>query len=136
MTMRQLRRMYSWISARIQCTAKETRRTPLLGIEALDRLHQADVALLHQIVERQAVAGVAAGDVNNETQMGHHQAARRLQILLVAQLAAQLTLLPGVEDRDAVGHLDVLVDAAEGDGGQHAGSLGNQGLAHVWILIS
>jgi hypothetical protein len=34
-TMRQLRRICSWISARIQCTANETRRTPRSGSKRL-----------------------------------------------------------------------------------------------------
>ncbi|MPN54892.1 hypothetical protein SDC9_202570 [bioreactor metagenome] len=33
LTIRQLRRTYSWISALIQCTAKETRRTPTSGLK-------------------------------------------------------------------------------------------------------
>jgi hypothetical protein len=48
--------MYSWISARIQCKANETRRTPRSGSNRRDRLHQADVAFLHQIRLWQAVA--------------------------------------------------------------------------------
>src|SRR3546814_8483841 len=34
------------------------------GVEALDRLHQADVAFLDQVAQRQAVAVVAASDVH------------------------------------------------------------------------
>ncbi len=60
LTRRQLRSTYSWISARTQCTANDTRRTLTLGIKALHGLHQADVAFLDQIADRQAVAGIAA----------------------------------------------------------------------------
>ena len=35
LTMRQLRRMYSCISALIQCTAKDTSRTPTSGLNRL-----------------------------------------------------------------------------------------------------
>ena len=35
LTMRQLRRMNSWISALIQCTAKDTSRTPTPGSKRL-----------------------------------------------------------------------------------------------------
>src|SRR3546814_1291864 len=46
------------------------------GVEALDRLHQADVAFLDQVAERQAVAVVAARDVHDEAQVRMHQLAR------------------------------------------------------------
>ena len=47
-------------------------------IEALDRLHEADVALLDEVDERQAAAVVAARDRDHEAQVGLHEAVLRV----------------------------------------------------------
>ena len=39
---------------------------PLVGVEAFDRLHQADIAFLNQVGLGQAVAGVAARNMHHE----------------------------------------------------------------------
>jgi hypothetical protein len=59
-TMRQLRRICSWISARIQCTAKN-QPYPSIG-SALHGLHQPDVAFLNQVCVRQAIPQIPTGD--------------------------------------------------------------------------
>ena len=41
----------------------------LVGLEALDRLHQADVAFGDDLADRQAVAAIAHGDAGDEPQM-------------------------------------------------------------------
>src|SRR5882724_4334589 len=46
------------------------------GIEALDRLHEADVALLDEVTDRQSVAAVAARNVHHEPQVRQHQLPR------------------------------------------------------------
>jgi hypothetical protein len=74
--------MNSCISARIQCTANDTRRTPWSGIEALHGLHQADVAFLDQVAHLQAVAVVATGDVDDEAQVRVHQFAGGVEVFL------------------------------------------------------
>jgi hypothetical protein len=43
---------------------------PFFGIEPLDGLHQADVALADQIQQRQADALVIAGDFHDEPEVG------------------------------------------------------------------
>ena len=50
-------------------------------VEALDRLHQADVAFLNQIGQRQAVTDVTTGDVRHEAQVRHDQPLSRFQIV-------------------------------------------------------
>src|SRR3546814_14468147 len=45
-------------------------------VEALDRLHPADVAFLDQVPQRQAVAVVAAGHVHHEPPVQLHKLAR------------------------------------------------------------
>ena len=48
----------------------------LVGLEALDGLHQADIALGHDLADRQAVAAIAHGDLGDETQMRGHEPVR------------------------------------------------------------
>ena len=76
-------------------------------VEALDRLHQADVAFLHQVSLGQAIAGVAAGDMHDKPQVGHDQLPGGLQILLVEQTIGQLALFFDAEDRDAAYGLNI-----------------------------
>jgi hypothetical protein len=56
----------------------------LAVVEAVDRLHQADVALLDQVLQRHATVVEAAGDRHHEAQVGLHE-----RVLGVAQVAAR-----------------------------------------------
>ena len=56
----------------------------LLGLEALDRLHQADIALRDHLGDRQAVAAIAPGDLGNEAQMAGDELVRRVAIAVLA----------------------------------------------------
>ena len=58
-------------------------------VEALDRLHEAHVAFLDQVAQGQPVAGVAAGDVDDETQVGDDELAGRVQVFVPAQPPGQ-----------------------------------------------
>src|SRR3546814_20508937 len=60
-----------------------------LGVEALDRLHQADVAFLDQVAEWQAVAVVAARDVHDEAPVRMHQLAGGAEVFLVADAVGE-----------------------------------------------
>ncbi|MNR06465.1 hypothetical protein D3C85_1225370 [compost metagenome] len=62
-------------------------------VEALDRLHQADVAFLDQVSLSQTVAGIATGDMYDKTQVGEHHLPSRPQILLIVETLGQFTLL-------------------------------------------
>ena len=88
----------------------------LVGIEALDRLHQADVAFLDQVAQLQAVAVVAAGHVHDETQVRMHQLARGIQVLLVAEAARQFLFLIDREHRDLVHGTDVGIQRTQRTG--------------------
>ena len=118
-TIRQLRRMYSWISALIQWIANDARRTPRSGSKRLHRLHQADVAFLDEVGLRQPVAHVVARDGHHEAQVRKHQVAGRGQILVVAQATTQLELALCGQHGDGVHGLDVRLQARNGrKGGQ------------------
>ena len=85
----------------------------LLGVEALDGLHQADVAFLDQVAVRQAVAQVLARHRHDQPQVRQHQPAGGLQVALVAQLARQVRLVFCRQHRHAVDRRDVRVEVAQ-----------------------
>jgi hypothetical protein len=63
----------------------------LAPVELLDGVHQAEVALLDEVEEREPGGLVLLGDGHDEAQVGLHE--RALGVLALAQLAPQLTLL-------------------------------------------
>src|SRR6195256_5302807 len=56
----------------------------LLRLEALDRLHQADIALGDRFGDRQAVIAVSPGDLGHEPQMAGDELVRRVAIAVLA----------------------------------------------------
>ena len=74
-------------------------------VEALDRPQQAQVPLLDQVLQAQALAGVAAGDVHHQPQVGADHAVAGLDVA-VADGDGQFVLVVGREQRG-------LVDLAE-----------------------
>ncbi len=83
-----------------------------LRIVAFYRLHQADVALLDQIGLWQAITGIAAGNAHHHAQVGHHQLARGIQIVLLAKPGGQLHFLLLRQQGDAVNLLNITFQAA------------------------
>ena len=67
-----------------------------------------------EVGQRQAVAGVAAGDADDKAQVGHHQPPGRLQVVVVAQPAGQTVFLLGGQHRHAVGGADIGLDVPGG----------------------
>jgi hypothetical protein len=102
-----------------------------VGVEALDGLHQADVAFLDQVAERQAVAVVAAGDVHDETQVREHQFARGIEVVVVAEAAGQRLFLLDRQHRDLMHGTDVRLERTQGAGDGQV--VGNQGIRHGGI---
>src|SRR5712692_7984280 len=62
---------------------------PLVGLEALDRLHQGDIALRDHLGNRQAVAAVAHGDLGDQAQMAGDQLVRRVAVAMLAPALGQ-----------------------------------------------
>src|SRR5690606_7420048 len=83
-----------------------------LRLELGKRLHQADVALGDQLAERQAIAGVAARNLDHEAQMAAQKQARRLLVLLFLVALGQLALFLSIEQRKARRLLVVGIDIA------------------------
>jgi hypothetical protein len=86
----------------------------LVGVEALDGLHQADVALLDQVGVRQAVAQVLARGGNHQPQVRQHQLSGGFDVAGVAQLARKALLFLLRQHRQAVDGRDVGVQVAQG----------------------
>ena len=85
-----------------------------LGIEPLDRLHEANVAFLDQVAERKSVTGIASGDVHDEPQVGEYQALGRFQVIVLVKPRGEIELLLLAEHGHCPDGLDVLVQAADG----------------------
>ena len=81
-------------------------------IEAFDGLHQADVTFLNQVAHWQAVAAVAARDMNDEPQVRQHQLACRIQVPLFAESRGQIQFFFPAEHRDSRHALHVRIQAA------------------------
>ena len=64
-------------------------------IETLDRFHQANVAFLDQIAQRQAVTQIAARDMHHKAQVRHDQALRRFQVVAQLQTPSQILFFLG-----------------------------------------
>ena len=70
----------------------------IVGVEPLDGAQQAEVAFLDQVLQAQALAGVAAGDVDDQAQVGADHLVAGLAVA-VLDAVGQLLLLVGVEQR-------------------------------------
>jgi hypothetical protein len=61
----------------------------LVGLEALDRLHQPDIAFGDDFRDRQAVAAIAHGDLGHEPQMAGDEPMRGVTIFVLAPALRQ-----------------------------------------------
>ena len=64
------RRTYSWIDGADPPHGVGREAEALVGLEALDRVHEADIALRDHLGNGQAIAAIAHGDLGHEPQMG------------------------------------------------------------------
>ena len=55
----------------------------LVGLEALDRLHQPDIAFGDDFGNRQAIAAIAHGDLGHEPQMAGDEPVRRIVVAML-----------------------------------------------------
>ena len=84
----------------------------LVGLEPLDGLHQADVALGDHLADRQAVAAIAHGDARDEPQMRRHQLVGGLRVLMLLPALGQHVLLVRLQHREPADLLEVAGEAA------------------------
>src|SRR6185312_13300165 len=82
----------------------------LVRLEALDRLHEADIALGNHFANRQAIAAIAHGDLGHEPQMRSHQLVRRLAVPMLAPALGEHVFLLRLQHREP---LDLLQVAGE-----------------------
>jgi hypothetical protein len=81
-------------------------------VELLDGDHQADVALLHQVQQLEAVAPVFMGGFHHEAQVGHHQPVGQGLGARGLVLAGKLHLLLPAQEGVAVDVGDITVEGA------------------------
>src|SRR5690606_13134735 len=89
-------------------------------------LHEADVAFLDQVAERQAIARVAPRDVNDEPQVREHELAGSRQVVVPAEALGKLTLLLAREHRDTADTLEVRIEAPDRTGKDQVGVTSHQ----------
>src|SRR5229473_3338407 len=77
-----------------------------IWIEFLRRLHHPDIAFGDEIGQRQAVAGEATGDLDDQPQMAAHELAQRVAVLAVAPSSGKLLLALRAQHGEALGLLD------------------------------
>jgi hypothetical protein len=111
MASRELRRF----SISVTSSGDGERHEPhvIIHVEALYRLHQAHIAFLDQVIERQSVAEVALGYVHDEAQVREHQLPGGVEIVVLAKANGQRALLFLGQDRHGADRLDVGIKAAD-----------------------
>ncbi len=85
----------------------------LVGVEALDGLHQADVAFLDQVTVRQTVAQVLARDGDDQAQVRQHQLAGGIEVVVAPEGAGVFLFLLEREQGQPVHGRDVSVEIAQ-----------------------
>ncbi len=80
----------------------------LLGLEALDRLHQADIALGNDFRDRQAVAAIAHGDLGDQAQMAGDELVRGLAIAVLTPAARQHVFFLRFQHREPADFVQVV----------------------------
>src|SRR5262249_24731022 len=70
-----------------------------IGLEALHRLHHADVAFGDEFVDRKAVAAIAHRDLGHEPQMTGNELAGGFRIAMLAPTLGQHVLLVRLQHR-------------------------------------
>jgi hypothetical protein len=101
-----------------------------LGIEALDGLHQADIAFLNQVGLVESVAEIAARDRNHHAKVGENQGAGGVDVVAFQETPGQRSFFFLAQDREPIDRLDIAFEAAAGgDGGQ-----GNDTVHHLLLV--
>jgi hypothetical protein len=72
----------------------------LLGLEPLDRLHQADIAFRDDLGNRQAVAAITHGDFGHEPEMAGDELMRRIAVVMLPPTLGQHVLLLWLKHRE------------------------------------
>src|SRR6516162_4355698 len=85
-----------------------------IGLEALDRLHQADIALRNHFGDRQAVAAIARGDLGDEAQMTVDELVCRLMVAVLAPALGQHEFVLRFQHRNPPDFLKIAGDAGFG----------------------
>ncbi len=81
----------------------------------LDRLHEADVALLHEVEQVPKRALVLAGDHHDEPEVAGHEPIRGLDVVLGPVADRELVLLLASEERVAADLLQIALQGIVGD---------------------
>src|SRR6266852_5135236 len=86
----------------------------LLRLEALDRLHQADIALGDRLRDRQAVAAIVPGDLGHEPQMAGDELVRRVAISVLMPALGEHVFFLALQHREPPDFLKIMGEAGFG----------------------
>ncbi|OIQ63138.1 hypothetical protein GALL_553230 [mine drainage metagenome] len=95
----------------VQCVAHQPHA--MRRVEALDRLHQTDIAFLNQVGMGQTVAKILPRGGHDQPQVREHQLSGGVLVALLAPGARQPRLFLGAEHGQAVDRADIGVDVAQ-----------------------
>ena len=107
-------RMYSWIDGADPPHGIGRQAEAAIGIEALHRLHHADIALGDELGQRQAVAAIAHRDLGDEAQMAGDQPVRRLGVVMLAPALGEHVFLLRLQHRELADLLEIARKTAFG----------------------
>jgi hypothetical protein len=85
------RRIYSWIAALIHHIGGKAEA--FVRLEALDRLHEPDIALRDHLGDRQAIAAIPHGDLGRQAQMAGDEPMGRVVVAMLAPALGQHVFL-------------------------------------------
>jgi hypothetical protein len=86
-----------------------------LGLEAFNRLHQADMAFRDQVSDRQTVAAITPGDLSDQPQMTNDKPVSGVAITGLTPALGQHVFFLRIQHRETLDFLKIMVDAGFGD---------------------
>ena len=96
-----------------------------MRVEALHGLHEADIAFLDDVAQRQAITRVAARDVHHETQVRQHELAGSFEVAFIAEATGERGLILARQHGDAAHLVHVGVETADRAGKDEVVLAGN-----------
>ena len=124
------RRMYSWIDGLDPPHRIGGEAEALFGLEALHRLHQADIAFRDDLGDRQAIAAIAHGDLGDEAQMAGDELVRGVAVAMLAPALGQHVFLLRFQHREPADFFEIAGQAGFGRQDRQGRGTGHDSALH------
>ena len=122
--------MYSWIDGLDPPHGVGGEAEALLGLEALHRLHQADIAFRDDFGDRQAIAAIAHGDLGDEAQMAGDELVRGVAVAMLAPALGEHVFLLRLQHREPPDFLEIAGQTAFGGEDRQSRGTGHDSALH------